>query len=627
MPTQEVFLELINAEQLLEENPTRAIEIANSIQQQQPNPSALLLLFLAEVKLGKNDLDLEMVATALEAPDLDLEHRRTECHLLLGRAYRKEGLLEPAFTQFRFAFDTAKRHRNGKQMAEALNLTASTLAISGQQQQAIAYLNQALEIDQTQPLYTYKAHLLNNLSSVYRKLGKIKEAIEYVQQAYQILEFSQEQLGFINVLLSLAQLHNELGNFDQARAEAQKALSKAIELENTQLEIAALNTQAYIELSSQHWLAAQPLFLAALAKARAGNFKSFEIDNLDGLGQVYTALGRFEEALSVHHQACNIALEINHSEGQLDAVLNLGRDYLALDKPDSALQILKPGLELAQQLERKRSVFEAHLLISTAYKTLGDFALALEHHEHFYKIERQVFNELGEEKTRTLMLQFDFERIQQENRMAQEARQIAEKEVVKRTAELKQTQIEVLQRLSIAAEYRDDQTGQHTFRVGQLSAAVARQLGWAVPELELLAQAARLHDIGKIGIPDVILNKPSKYSQKEYAVMKTHTTIGARILSGGDSRLIQMAEIIALSHHEHFDGTGYPHGLGGEDIPLVARIVAVVDVYDALISERTYKSAWSVIQALEELQKCSGTHFDPQIVTAFIAIQAENNSA
>jgi putative nucleotidyltransferase with HDIG domain len=621
--TSKILVDLIEADGVLEENPTKAIELAKAILHYEPNQSALLVCFLGQVKLGYSEIDLEPIRSALETSKLDLEHRRVECHLALGRAYRKQGLLELALGQFRCAYEAASRSQNGRQMAEALNLTASALAGSGEQQQAIAYLHQALQIDQTQPLGVYKANILINLSGVFRKLGKMQLAIEYVRQAYFIFEQFEERLGFINALLSLAQLHNELGNFDQARLEAQKALEEAVKVKNTQFEIAVLNTQAYIELSSQEWLAAQSLFLAALTKAQAGEYKFFEIDNLDGLGQVYTALGRFEEALAVHQEAHVIALQAKHSEGQLDALLNLGRDYLALSQPENALQVLCAGLELAQQLERRRSVFEAHQLISTAYKTLGNLALALEHHEYFYRFEREFEHEINEEKTRTLMVQFDVERVQQENRIAQEARLIAEKEVLQRTAELKQTQIEVLQRLALAAEYRDDQTGQHTLRVGQLSALVARKLGWLEPEVELLAQAARLHDIGKIGIPDVILNKPGKYNTEEFEIMKTHTSIGAKILSGGDSRLMQMAELIAYSHHEHFDGNGYPNGLSGQDIPLAARIVAVADVYDALISERNYKPAWSVRKALDEVIKLSDSHFDPQVVAAFVAIQTE----
>ena len=195
LTTKKNFLQLVQADELLEENPTRTIEIANTILKAKLNPSALLVRFLGQVKLGQNEIDLESIRTALKTPELDLEHRRTECHLLLGRAYRTQGLLEPAFAQFRFAFDSALRRQHGRQMAEALNLIASTLATFGEQEEAITYLNQALEIDQTQPLGAYKANILINLSSIYRKLGKIKEAIEYVQQAYQILEFSEEQIG------------------------------------------------------------------------------------------------------------------------------------------------------------------------------------------------------------------------------------------------------------------------------------------------------------------------------------------------------------------------------------------------------------------------------------------------
>lgn len=196
-----------------------------------------------------------------------------------------------------------------------------------------------------------------------------------------------------------------------------------------------------------------------------------------------------------------------------------------------------------------------------------------------------------------------------------------EERVAERTAELERARVEILERLARAAEYRDDDTGEHTRRVGDLSAAIGRVLGCSDEEVELLARAAPLHDIGKIGVPDAILLKPAKLSKEEFEVMRTHTTIGARILSGSDVPLLRLAASIALTHHERWDGGGYPEGLSGEAIPLVGRIVSVADIYDALTHSRPYKPAWSVEEAVAEIRAQAGRQLDPGVVEAFLFIQ------
>jgi len=199
----------------------------------------------------------------------------------------------------------------------------------------------------------------------------------------------------------------------------------------------------------------------------------------------------------------------------------------------------------------------------------------------------------------------------------QDQNQVLEQKVRERTLELEQTQVEILERLALASEYRDDDTGEHTKRVGHMSAQIAQTLGLLEEEVELIRRAAPLHDVGKIAIPDSILLKPGKLTPEEFEQMKTHTTIGAKMLSGGRFPLLQMAEEIALTHHERWDGTGYLK-LHGETIPLVGRIVAVADVFDALTNERPYKKAWPRNEAIEEIQRQGGRQFDPRVVEAFL---------
>jgi putative two-component system response regulator len=193
-----------------------------------------------------------------------------------------------------------------------------------------------------------------------------------------------------------------------------------------------------------------------------------------------------------------------------------------------------------------------------------------------------------------------------------------EERVAQRTAQLQESQFEVLQRLARAAEYRDDDTGQHTNRVGGFAAELARRMGMDSTQVDLIHAAAPLHDVGKIGISDSILLKPGRLTPEEFATMKAHASIGANLLSGGQSELVKLAEIIAGTHHERWDGSGYPQGLRGEEIPLCGRIVALADVFDALSNERPYKPAWPLSEVVAEIRGQSGRQFDPQLVSIFL---------
>ena len=197
---------------------------------------------------------------------------------------------------------------------------------------------------------------------------------------------------------------------------------------------------------------------------------------------------------------------------------------------------------------------------------------------------------------------------------------VLEKKIQERTEQLYKTQKDVIQLLSRAVEYRDSETGAHTMRMSQYALHLSEAVGLSPIECEIMSIASSLHDIGKIGIPDSILQKPGKLTPEEWTIMKTHTTIGAELLSGSDSKFLQLGEKIALSHHEKWDGSGYPKGIKGEKIPLSGRICGLCDVFDALTSKRPYKKAWPANDALDEIKKGSGSHFDPAIVDCFFRI-------
>ncbi len=191
-------------------------------------------------------------------------------------------------------------------------------------------------------------------------------------------------------------------------------------------------------------------------------------------------------------------------------------------------------------------------------------------------------------------------------------------EIVKeRTKQLDDTQHEIVYMLSMASEYRDTKTGEHIKRMSKAAVLVGKEIGIDKRTRELLFYASQMHDIGKIGIPDSILLKPAKLTPEEWEIMKTHTTIGAEILSRNNSKLLQTAKEVALSHHERWDGSGYPKGLKGEEIPILGRITIICDIFDALLFDRPYKKAWTIDKAIEEIDHCHKSFFDPQVYRAF----------
>jgi putative two-component system response regulator len=199
--------------------------------------------------------------------------------------------------------------------------------------------------------------------------------------------------------------------------------------------------------------------------------------------------------------------------------------------------------------------------------------------------------------------------------------------VAARTSELEEARLEVIEKLALAAEMRDGLTGHHIRRVGEMAAAVARTLGLPPEECEVLRRSAPLHDVGKIGLPDRILHKRGPLNPAQRKAMERHTLIGARLLAGSASVILQQAQQIALCHHERWDGTGYPRGLSGHEIPQAARIVAVADFFDAMVHDRPYRAALSRAQALDLVREGSGSHFDPEAAAALLKVLRERDCA
>ena len=298
---------------------------------------------------------------------------------------------------------------------------------------------------------------------------------------------------------------------------------------------------------------------------------------------------------------------------------------------DQALERLQKAQEQLERLEYEEQnlpdgesnhpgLAAAHWELSMAYQGAGQFEQALKHHQSFYLHDVSRRNERAQASVMRLTRAYS----RQEGELNRQEH-LLEQTVAEYTAQLEATQVEMTELLASAAEFRDAPLGPHARWVGDASACVAQAMGMNEEGVRSLSLAARLHDIGKLAIPDSILLKEGTLSSSEWAVMRTHTVLGARLLAQSTSALLRLSAEVALSHHEHWDGGGYPRGLSAEDIPLSGRIVGVVDTYDALVSERPYKPAWTAVQALLYLHRMAGRQFDPGVVKAFTLLYEQGS--
>ena len=309
-------------------------------------------------------------------------------------------------------------------------------------------------------------------------------------------------------------------------------------------------------------------------------------DNIDVLGGILRPEYEVKVALSGEK-----ALKIAAAEPRPDIIL---------------LDIMMPGMdghEVCERLKRDPATSDIPVVFVTARDDAEDETHGFELGAVDY-ITKPISPPVVEARVRTQLALYD------QNRELQSL-------VNDRTRELAQTRLKIIQRLGRAAEFRDNETGYHVIRMSHSARLIAEAYGGNSAWIEMLFDAAPMHDVGKIGISDDILLKPGKLDAREWEQMKKHSEFGAEIIGDDDNPLLQMARIIALTHHEKWDGSGYPEGLSGTDIPLEGRIVAIADVFDALTSERPYKRAWPVEDAVQLIRDSAGSHFDRELVVLF----------
>ncbi|MGI9645678.1 MAG: HD-GYP domain-containing protein, partial [Ilumatobacteraceae bacterium] len=302
---------------------------------------------------------------------------------------------------------------------------------------------------------------------------------------------------------------------------------------------------------------------------------------------------------------------------QLGIMVSEGRVALRSGQIDEAIASLTAALDLADRTDHRELELEIHDLLATAYKQAGRFHEALDHRERFVALHREIFTDAADLRLRTLQVAHD----NQTARNRAEITRLKTSELVAdfaaQHADADAYHLEAFERLATLAEFRGGNTTKHTSTVGDLAAEIGHAIGQPPEWCERLRLAARLHDIGKVAVNDSVLLKPGPLTVEEFEEVKQHTILGRRLLSGVSTDLFSLAAEAAWSHHEWWDGSGYPNSLSGQAIPLSGRIVAIADVYDSLSTRKIYKREWSIAEAVRFVVSGGATQFQPELVEAF----------
>lgn len=530
---------------------------------------------------------LAALAALQRAPLEFVTPARVECLLAVAQHLYLTGQPLSAVVPAKEASDFARQTGDAALLRKALTFEGIVLADTGNLPGAIECYAEALDLAAELKDVRAEAPVWVNLGAAFIYAGQHYEAIACMERVIALAE-EEPSVQFVRPLalgnIALACLHlEELGKGLRAAKSATDILSEPKTA--TELHHRVLAENYYTRLLIEAQCLQQAKERCELAKRYAKESRSERNELMaalaEGLYEVHA--GMVDVGLSRLTQTLERARILKSM--LRDALIAMVKAHEVAGKPDLALVYLR------------------ELMLHTR-KVQQDNAL----HHHRLHLERLEQRQTGQAAATEQMM----ERREQSLR-GKLAEQVAQQELMR-------SRIELLERLAVTAELRDDATGEHSYRVGRLAALLAHEFGCDDQTCFMIDLAARLHDIGKIGIPDGILLKPDRLSHAERQIMQTHTTVGAELLAKSDVPHMQMAEEIARFHHEWWNGSGYPFGIGGTAIPIAARITALADVYDALTHRRPYKEAWPVARALEEIARLRGSQFDPELTDLFLAL-------
>lgn len=518
---------------------------------------------------------------------------------------------------------------NGDRVGEAESLyrLASLAHFGDDPEDAFGLAMEASEVAEQCGAQLVEAWAIHLLGIVHYQASNFSEALEHCLRALDVYQATGHGVDAGNILNTVAAVYHSMGDNDRAIVTYEQALAAAEPYGRPEMVALILGNIARIRSSRSEYLPAVSLGRRAVEIAREHS-PSIVTNLLADLAEAYMGLADHQKAAECFAEARRVLAQMSDDgsepsySAQLGVMVAEGRVALRRGALDEAISVLQAALDMSERTESKEYELEVNDLLATAFKRSGRFEEALERRETHDQQHRQMFTHAADLRLRTLQVahetatarhQAEIFRLRHQELDTSEQGDAEE-------AVTPSHHLEAFEQLAVLTEFRDLETGAHTDRVGDMAAEIAHALGKSPEWCEQLRLAARLHDIGKVAVPDAVLRKTGPLTVEEYEMMKAHTSMGHRILAGNSAPLFQMAAEIAQSHHEWWDGSGYPLGISGSSIALSGRIVGIADVYDALCSKRPYKRAWHAEEAARFVVLGRDGQFDPEVVDAFVAV-------
>ncbi len=519
----------------------------------------------------------------------------------------------------------ARAHDLREAEAEALYQLASIAHQRGRTEYAFALASEAVELAEPHSISLTLAWSLHLIGVVYYQASNYAGALDHCLRALQVYRATEHAVDEGRILHSIAAIYQSMADYDRAISTYENALAVNEALGRPDVDAMVLGNLARIRGRRGEHLEAIGLGRRAVELARVhaphlvGSLLADLAEAHVGLSDHDGAAACFVEARQDWATRGVDGAQLTPTE-QLGIMVSEGRVALRSGQADEAIASLLAALDLADRTDNRELELEVHDLLAVAYKHADRHAEALEHRERHFALHREIFTDAADLRLRTVQVAHDNEA----------ARQLAEITRLKTTgliadyaaghADVDAYHLEAFERVAALAEFRGGNTTKHTSAVGDLAAEIGHAIGQQPEWCERLRLAARLHDIGKVAVSDTVLLKPGPLTVEEYHEVKQHTVLGRRLLSGVSTELFSMAAEAAWSHHEWWDGSGYPNGLSGLAIPLSGRIVAIADVFDSLATRRVYKRGWNLAEAVRFVMSGSGSQFEPDLVGAFVKV-------
>jgi response regulator RpfG family c-di-GMP phosphodiesterase len=514
----------------------------------------------------------------------------------------------------------SNRQQRTRASLKCYRLLADTHFRQGNLSRCQHYLLIALEVLDTNPtgiepaLFQYIYNLQGIMDAA---LGQHEAAIKSYLKAFEYADRNKDLNGQLAILLNLGISYGQVGKLQNAIDTFHIALGRDPDRRaHMRHHVLIHNNLAYAYQNMGRLHEALHYAQRGMTLLLRQPVPDLQAILSNTIGKIYTAQESYQQAYDTYQEALSLAQHAGQRQTETRALRGLAEAEWALGHHAEAVSTLETIIRTSGT--HKDLLLECYDLLARYNESLGKIPTALSYYKKYHALFAETINDHTQQR-------IDHLQVLNSTVLARKEAELYRLRSDELEQKVHQGQIEMLERLAVAVEKRDDETGEHMRRVSRLIREMALRLGYDAESADQMAMASRLHDVGKIGIPDVILLKPGKLSPLEYQIIKRHTIVGGEMLSKSTSPLLKIAEIIAVSHHENWDGSGYPYGLKGSEIPIEGRMVAVVDTYDALISKRPYKEAWSQESALAELRRCAGTQFDPALVEHLCDVVATLN--